>query len=460
MDRRQFLKRTGQLAVGTAAASLWPRTGHAQELPDAMNVELVTLTDEGAVITFDSEAPTEALLLYGPDPTALDSQVADPGGRTRFHRLEIEGLRSGQPVYYRIEVDGVPVPEGAYSPGVLTPLTPPEGPLLFTFATVTDMHCGLMSAGAVGGLSSFEPVECPLSDPTCWQVANQGVIEAINQAAPAFTIAKGDLSHEYRAEEFEAAQAFLSSLDAPFYPVRGNHDRQGENPQDLFPLVFGLEKTHYAFDHLGVRFIVLDSSNLETGFPEIGEGQFAWLEAELSSLESTQAFFLVLHHALTEEASPIFSLFGQDQMRLFELLRSKKGLAGVLSGHSHRNIVTHQAELGQTPCIETSSTVHYPGGFNLYRVHTGGYQQTYHVLNGPEWREWALAGRQMYKGDAQQILMGSLGDRCFSHPFARSLPDPTSAQCGCGCAQSSVSSDLALGSIAIAAGISLAKLNR
>lgn len=446
MDRRTFLKGAGALVLAPAAASIWSRPARAQADADAAHLELVTLSDSDAVLTFESLQPTEALVRWGSTPDEFSHEASDPTGRSRYHRLEIGGLSPGQQVYYAVEVDGVRVQENPYSPGQFESLVPPEGPELFTFATLTDMHCGLMSAGAVGGISSFEPVECPLGDPTCWQVANREVIAAINRSPAAFSIAKGDLSHEYLPEEFEAARALLDGLDQPYHPVRGNHDRQGERPEDLFPKVFDLEATHYGFDHQGVRFLVLDSSKLETGFPEIGEAQFGWLEDQLRVIEPTQVFFLVLHHAVTEESSALFSLFGQDQQRLFGLLSNKHGLAGILSGHSHRNIVTHQPELGQVPCVETSTTVHYPGGYNLYRVHTGGYLQTYHKIDGLNWRQWEEAGHAMYKGDAQQVLMGSLADCNFVHAFHTPLAAPDDGQGGCACsAAAGPSGPLALG---------------
>jgi predicted phosphodiesterase len=428
MDRRAFLKKSGQFAL---ALSLLPRKARGQNAADAQNIELVTVTDTSAVLTWESGNPTEAAVLYGSSPGNLDQQATDPAGLTRYHRVEIPDLDPGTTVHYQVQADGVAAENSEYSPGRFDTLAPPPGSLLYSFATINDLHVGLTSAGAVGGLDSFVPVECPLVDKHCWEVANRPVVEAINRTDAAFTVVKGDISHEYRQEEFEAARDILDGLKNPYYAVRGNHDRQGEQPEDYFSRVFGLEKTHYSFAHKGVRFVILDSSNLETGFPEIGEEQFDWLDTELRSLGDEKCL-LVLHHAVTEEASIFFSLFTEDQERLFSRLSRNSNLAGILSGHSHRTLVTHQPEIGDVPCIETACTVHYPGGYCLYRVYTGGFMQTYHKIDSEDWRIWEEAGRAMYHNDAQNILLGPLDHRNFVHRFETPIPETEPSGCDCG----------------------------
>jgi predicted phosphodiesterase len=445
MNRRAFLKKSGQFAL---ALSLLPRKSRAQDAADAQNIELVTVTDRRAVITFESENPTEAAVLYGSEPGSLDQQAVDPAGRTRYHRVELTDLDPGATIHYEVQADGIAAEISEYSPGRFDTLAPPPGSLLYSFATINDLHVGLTSAGAVGGLDSFEPVECPLVGKDCWEEANRLVVAAINQTDAAFTVVKGDISHEYKQEEFEAAQQILEGLQNPYYAVRGNHDRQGERPEDYFTKVFGLEKTHYSFAYRGVRFVVLDSSNLETGFPEIGEEQFDWLDAELRTLGDEKCL-LVLHHAVTEEASIFFSLFTEDQQRLFTRLSRNSNLAGILSGHSHRNIVTHQPEIGDVPCVETACTVHYPGGYTLYRVYTGGLMQTYHKIDSEDWRIWEEAGRSMYKGDAQAILLGPLDHRNFVHRFDTPIKEPDTG--GCSCDTGSTGTGLAAAAGALAA---------
>lgn len=447
MKRRAFFKRAGLLAAGYVLGSPGRRVW-AQDAADARNIELVTVSADRAVITWESEKATEGEVRFGREPDRLEQHSADTRGKSRYHRVELRGLVSGVTYHYSVLADGVAATPGNYSPGWFQTLTPPAGAFLFRFATINDLHVGLTSAGAVTGVGSFQPVECPLTEKTCWEVANRAVVEAINQSGAEFTLVKGDISHQYLAEEFEAAHEILAGLRHPYYLVRGNHDRQGERPEDYFKKVFGLESTHYSFSHRGLRFVVLDSSNLQTGFAEVGEEQFAWLEAELAAGWDERCL-LVLHHPVTEEASIIFSLFPEDQQRLFSILEGDRRLEAVLCGHSHRNIVTHQPELGEVPCIETAATVHYPGGYVLYDVYTGGFMQTYHKIDTPDWRVWEEAGRQMYNGDAQDLLLGSLGDRNFVRPFYKALPAPPPA--GCGCSSGGVIGPAALAAAGLAA---------
>lgn len=443
MDRRSFLKKTGQFAL---ALSLLPRKARSQESADAQNIELVTVTDSQAVITWESESPTEGLVIYGSSPDNLDQQASDPAGRTRYHRVEITGLNPGATIHYAVLSDGLAAETDVYSPGRFEALAPPPGSLLYTFATINDVHVGLTSAGSVGFPDLYQPVDCPFTDKHCWEVANRPVVEAINRTDAAFTVVKGDLSQEYKREEFEAAREILENLKNPYYVVRGNHDRQGERPEDYFTKVFGLEKTHYSFSHKGIRFVILDSSNLETGFPEIGEESFDWLDAELRTLGDEKCL-LVLHHPVTEEASPLFTIFTEDQRRLFSRLSRCPELEGILSGHTHRALVTHQPEIGDVPCIETPCTVHYPGGYTLYRVYTGGFMQTYHKIDGEDWRVWEEAGRAMYDGNVQAILLGTLEQRNFVYRFRTPMKKPEEGGCSCGGGSTGTGLALAAGAL-------------
>ena len=134
MDRRAFLKKTGQFAL---ALSLLPRKSRAQEAADAQNIELLTVTDRRAVITFESANPTEAAVLSGSAPGNLDRQAIDPAGRSRYHRVELTDLDPGASVYYEVQADGVKAENSEYSPGRFDTLAPPPGSLLYTFATST-----------------------------------------------------------------------------------------------------------------------------------------------------------------------------------------------------------------------------------------------------------------------------------------------------------------------------------
>jgi 3',5'-cyclic AMP phosphodiesterase CpdA len=56
------------------------------------------------------------------------------------------------------------------------------------------------------------------------QTAQAGLVELVQEFAPALVIASGDLTHRGTREQYDLAARFLHSLDAPLLVVPGNHD--------------------------------------------------------------------------------------------------------------------------------------------------------------------------------------------------------------------------------------------
>jgi predicted phosphodiesterase len=85
-------------------------------------------------------------------------------------------------------------------------------------------------------------------------------VEDINNHVPPvdFTLVLGDMSDQGKAWELERAAQILGDLDAPYYPVVGNHDNFQDDDKRAWKNAFGYDSTTYTFEYGGFNFIVID----------------------------------------------------------------------------------------------------------------------------------------------------------------------------------------------------------
>ena len=132
---------------------------------------------------------------------------------------------------------------------------------------------------------------------------------AAQDPAPAFVVHLGDLVHpvpslpSYGAA-VERFKAIASCLEVPLHVVPGNHD-VGDKRVDWMPAecvcddylalyreAFGDD--YYAFEHGGVRFVMLNSLLLNSGLAA-ETGQRAWLEEQIAGAQGARVF-LFMHY--------------------------------------------------------------------------------------------------------------------------------------------------------------------
>jgi predicted phosphodiesterase len=380
--------------------------------------ELVTVSDTEAVFTWVTDSMSDTHVFLGSGGTETHHDLSGPPAR--YHHAYIDGLPPGTTFSYRLQSGGRDARVGQRSPGRFSTLETPPGEYLFSFATLNDTHVGEHTAGLIclGDICLNEGFQSPWPEHPYWEFTNQAVVKAINQKRPDFVIHKGDVSAEYLKEEFLTAKGIFDRFRMPYHVLRGNHDRVGDHEQDFFRTVFGLEQTHHYFLHHEHLFILLDSSNLETGLPEIREDQFRWLDEVLASYPGRRVL-VFLHHAVTRDAQ-FFALAAGDRNRLVQALAQHGGVVGVFSGHSHRACVTYEGLTGHVPYVETPSTKEYPGGFCLYRVYTGGYMQTFYRSPCARCLAWFELTKGEYWGLAPLILFGDPTDRNFVFRYGAS----------------------------------------
>lgn len=162
-------------------------------------------------------------------------------------------------------------------------------------------------------------------------------IEAINALAqpPDFVVFTGDLTHltpdpqlrRARMAQFRDIAARLQVHRVYFLP--GEHDASLDHGQ-AFEELFG--PTHYAFDHKGVHFIVLDNVSEPSG--AIGATQLAWLAADLAK-QTKDTPIVVLTHRPLFDLAPAWGWATADAARAIELL-SPYSRVTVFYGHIHQ----------------------------------------------------------------------------------------------------------------------------
>ncbi len=157
---------------------------------------------------------------------------------------------------------------------------------------------------------------------------------------------------------FAVLGEFLNTLDRPLEAVLGNHDLVGVSPADgsppesdparFFRSTFGLKETRRSFDHMGYRFVVLDSVQPLSG-PQyrgwVGAEQVAWLGELLTKTPAEMPIVLCSHlpfrsmffqtkegseaalpaNLVVVDANEVLALFAQHRLVL------------VLQGHLHVN---------------------------------------------------------------------------------------------------------------------------
>jgi hypothetical protein len=137
------------------------------------NLELVTLTEDRAVVTWYTgytgtddglgrmrPAPARGEVHWGTNPRRLNRVAAGASGETPYHYAELTGLEPGQTYYYQARSNGKPVPPtqftlingnavgtsdfglGTGGPYTFTAPEPPPGRFLFSVALCNDLHMG------------------------------------------------------------------------------------------------------------------------------------------------------------------------------------------------------------------------------------------------------------------------------------------------------------------------------
>jgi 3',5'-cyclic AMP phosphodiesterase CpdA len=480
LTRRQLIRYAALVGATFPVASAmdkgWLLAAHAGKgLAIPQNLELVTVTDTEAVITWFTGDPTQLDQFGRPLPVAAPGRVllgTSPDPRTwhpvgthaptPYHYVEIRGLEPGTTYYWRAESAGVPAAPSvtprtdpiSAAPLSFTTMVPPPGREIGRVAWLNDLHYGEQVAGLAysnstlprGGLPPGFPV-----DPThpYWRFMGEAAIAEAAARGCTLLLANGDLSNAAEPAALAESKRALDTFgrlggtthvrpDGPrhYFVTRGNHDRWESGPtyssctlrgdglydcfDDSFDAGFVPGTTHFSItfgtDRARYRFVGLDSND-KTTTGVLRQSELDYLAAELDHGDATIPLF---HHPASFTASlsgvpPVDDgLDTNDAKKFRELLGKHDNVAGVYAGHTHRNNFSTNSETGMVPYFEGGAVKEYPGGYTVVRMYERGFMVNFWKSSTPDCRAWSERSRGEYLGLGPDYQLGSLADRNWS----------------------------------------------
>ena len=251
---------------------------------------------------------------------------------------------------------------------------------------------------------------------------------------PDFTVVKGDLIDFRSSDPNDDASRVVNRLNAlkaahPVFPQPGNHEKQAYASKtagwydNLLQLIldptspglpagftnFSYDTNisgatedsvyNYSFDHNGYHFIILDSVRQRDASNECtGHVNDTWLQNDLAANTGKKSF-VFLHDVITSESQQIpdevlrevigtpagqpidMTKIDLDNRASFLAILStyESDIAGVFMGHIHDNSRYYQTGY-DFPFVRTSALIQYPAGYNIYKVYSNGYMQSFYKV--------------------------------------------------------------------------------
>ncbi len=355
--RRDFLRWSGVAAASPlfARSAILSGVGltpaHRDDI-SPVNLELVTLTEDRAIITWYTgytgtddglgrmkPAPAGGEVHWGTHPTRLH-RVAGHRRETPYHYVELRGLEPGRTYYYQARSNGKPVPPTPFTiiagnsvgtsdfglttggPYSFTVPMPPPGRFLFSMVLCNDTHMGETKAGLVGGLP-FVGIQQEPGLPPYPEVMLEALVHDASALDASFLLAAGDISAEAVPVDLSKAGELLARFGKyrrDYFVTRGNHDRahtgdayaacragqwQGNDcfHDHFFP---GDQPTYFTREMHGLRVIGIDTYDKPGGGGDAGAlspDQFAWFREQLAQ-DRHQPTIVFGHHPLIVQNSP------------------------------------------------------------------------------------------------------------------------------------------------------------
>jgi len=215
----------------------------------------------------------------------------------------------------------------------------------FTFAQISDSHIGFN-----------KPVNPDVTGTLRTAVAK---INA-ESSQPDFVLHTGDLSHNGKAEEFDAMQQVLTGVKAPMIYVPGEHDTAGDDGK-LYRERFAKDKANgwQSFQHKGVQFFGLTNVLVLEGMGRLGPEQVKWVKDQVDPLPKSTPIVLFAHIPLWA-VYPDWGWATSDSADLFASLK-KFGSVTVLNGHIHQVMQKVEGNATFHTAMSTAFTQPKPG---------------------------------------------------------------------------------------------------
>lgn len=225
----------------------------------------------------------------------------------------------------------------------------------FTFVHISDTHIGTNGAE--------EKLKSALAD--------------IQRSFPEaeFIISTGDLTEHGYADQFTTYSRIVKTSPIPVHSTIGNHDsRWAENGKENHKAFIG--PTWVAFDHKGIRFVLMDVAMIIEHYAHFDGQQMAMLKQELEALPPGKPAVICVHHPPMSDGR-----YYDNDFEFGDLIR-KYNVPLVLDGHGHS---FKRYEFNNTTFAMGASTAICPAaGAPSYRVFKVGTEQIDAVLRSVE----------------------------------------------------------------------------
>ncbi|MCW5892074.1 MAG: metallophosphoesterase family protein [bacterium] len=432
----------------------------------AVNLELVTLTEQRAIITWYTgytgtddglgrmePAPADGVVYWGTDPQRLTRIAVDRWRDTPYHYVELRGLEPGETYYYQARSNDLPATPTPFTliagnavgtsgyglttggPYAFTAPQPPPGRFLFSVALCNDLHVGETTAGLVGG-TPITGIQQEPGLPPYPEVMLRALVHDATRLGASFLLAAGDITAEAAPVDLSRAGKLLRRFGRyrrHWFVTRGNHDRAHDGEEyaacrigrwqghDCFQDRFfpAGEPGYFARELQGLRILGLDTYDKPGRGNDAGAlsgEQLAWFRDELGRARD-QPTIVFGHHPLIVEQSPFPTSASNtlEPAQVATLLSDYAGTPGLFlhhAGHTHRNKRTISAAAPNVTMQEVAACKEYPGGFSLLRLYTGGFAMNFHKTRSRLARRWSERSRQEILGLWPQFSLGaSVSDR-------------------------------------------------
>ncbi len=313
-------------------------------------------------------------------------------------------------------------------------LSPPPGPELFRFATISDLHLGEEKFGYFGTITERPRPPEPYS-----VRAAEAAIGELRAWGAELMVVKGDITVDARAEEWECFGRLVADAGLPVMATPGNHDQVtrsgvpewrrrlgGEPPLHAGPPIPVPEGMHLAgFDDdpldpvqvrdvPGLRIVLVDTTR-----PGLRRGELTAHVDEIADAvrDAAGPAWVALHHQLATTRVPTYIPVGIDREQsqaFLDRLVAANPAVFVTSGHTHRH---RRRRHGSAVVTEVGSPKDYPGTWAGYVVHEGGIRQVVRRIARPDVLRWTERSSAAAFGLWGRWSPGTLDDRCFPHTW-------------------------------------------
>jgi len=399
----------------------------------AKGPELFAVDIDSLQLTWSRLDPDTAHVRVGDIQVDLEAAVVDGAvGPRGPGAIVVDGLPAGTLLDARFETA-----RGATrGHRALRTLSPPPGPELFRFATISDLHVGEEHFGYFGTITERPRPPEPYS-----LRAAEAAIDELGAWGAQLLVVKGDITVDARAQDWERFGRLAAGAGMPVLATPGNHDRVtragvpawrrrlgGEPPLRPGPPIpvpdgmrlAGFDATALAtvqiHDVPGLRIVLVDTS-----VPGHRHGEITPHVDEIADAvrDAPGPAFVALHHQLMTTPVPTYIPVGidRDQSRAFlDRLVAANPAVFVTSGHTHRH---RRRRHGSAVITEVGSPKDYPGTWAGYVVHEGGIRQVVRRIARPDVLRWTDRSSAAAFGLWGRWSPGTLDDRCFSHTWPR-----------------------------------------